>query len=167
MSYDMEYNSRKPRDVDIKQPLLNQGNSNGANGNTAPSPTEIIESLDRVSKNLQKLKTYSDKLENGKLQDQERTAMNRIMPDTSKALIKCRELLSNYHKNDSSRLNNKFSTLRTQFEETIQGIKESVEREKYLKQEELEQDNEENQSEEYKQGLKQEFKGIISSFKYI
>lgn len=138
MSYDLEYNTRKPRDQEAKQPLLNQGQTNMKNGSGA-SPAEIMKHLEIVSRNIGKLIAFSTKLETGKMKDQERTSMNRIMPDTSKSLIKCKELLENYSKSDKETMIRKFNALRSQFEQAMQDIKVRVEQEKIQKMGELDE----------------------------
>lgn len=91
MSYDLEFNHTTTRDNGIKQPLLKQGATP-----TGVSLTEITENLNRVSKNIGILTNYSKSLGKGKMKPQERTAMNRLLMDTSSYFQKAGELLESY-----------------------------------------------------------------------
>lgn len=79
MSYDLEFDPKPSRgDNGIKQPLLNQGPINAG-----ASLTEIQENLNRVSKNIRTLTNYANGLGKGKMTQQERATMNRVLKDTS------------------------------------------------------------------------------------
>lgn len=92
MSYDLEFEPRPNRGENgIKQPLLTQGPVN-----SGASLTEIQENLNRVSKNIRTLTNYANGLGKGKMSQQERTAMNRVLKDTSDCFKKAGELLENY-----------------------------------------------------------------------
>lgn len=91
MSYDLEFSGPTNNDNGIKQPLLKQGLTNGG-----ASLTEIQENMNRVSRNIATLTTYSQKLGKGKMSSQEHSAMNRVLVSTSTCFQKAGELLENY-----------------------------------------------------------------------
>lgn len=117
MSYDVEYNSRRSRDSDVKKPLLNQGQTFNRGG--AASPIEIQENLEKISKNVGRLVTFSNNIErgmiyikvNGLFIEKDHSSMQILMADTSKFLLKCKELLDNYSKADKDSYMRKFNTV--------------------------------------------------------
>lgn len=91
MSYDLEFNGAPQVDTEAKKPLLpTKRIPNGA------SLTEIQSNLDTVSRNITKLTNFAQQLGNGKMSDQDRDRMSKILKDTTVQFKKASELLENY-----------------------------------------------------------------------